>query len=49
MKEIKRISVTTQVIDSIRESILQGSYPVGTKLPPEVKLCEMLPSAADRS
>lgn len=42
MKEIKRISVTTQVIDSIRESILQGSYPVGSKLPPEVKLCEML-------
>lgn len=42
MKEIKRISVTTQVIDSIRESIINGQYPLGTKLPAEVKLCEML-------
>lgn len=42
MKEIKRVSVTTQVIDSIKESILNGTYAVGTKLPPEVKLCELL-------
>lgn len=42
MKEIKRISVTTQVIDSIRESIMNGTYPIGTKLPAEIQLCKML-------
>ncbi|MFA6784551.1 MAG: FadR/GntR family transcriptional regulator [Sphaerochaeta sp.] len=42
MKEIKRIPVTTQVIDSIKESIINGSYSIGSKLPPEIKLCEML-------
>ncbi|MDT4761714.1 FadR/GntR family transcriptional regulator [Sphaerochaeta sp. PS] len=42
MKEIKRIPVTTQVMDSIKESIIEGKYPIGTKLPTEVKLCEML-------
>ncbi len=42
MKTIQRISVTTQVIDSIKDSILNGTYPVGSKLPAEVRLCEML-------
>lgn len=42
MKEIKRIPVTTQVMDSIKESIIEGKYPIGSKLPTEIKLCEML-------
>ena len=42
MKEIKRISVTTQVIDSIRDSIIKGTYPIGSKLPAEVQLCSLL-------
>jgi len=42
MKEIKRIPVTTQVMDSIKESIVEGKYSIGSKLPTEVKLCEML-------
>lgn len=42
MKEIKRIPVTKQVMDSIKESIIEGKYPIGSKLPTEVKLCEML-------
>lgn len=42
MKEIKRIPVTTQVMDSIKESIVDGKYPIGSKLPTEVRLCEML-------
>jgi GntR family transcriptional repressor for pyruvate dehydrogenase complex len=42
MKEIKRVSVTTQVIDSIRESILDGQFTIHQKLPSELKLCEML-------
>ncbi len=29
-------------MDSIKESILEGKYPIGSKLPTEVKLCEML-------
>lgn len=42
MKEIKRVSITTQVIDSIRESILNGQFAIHEKLPSELKLCEML-------
>ncbi len=29
-------------MDSIKESIIEGKYPIGSKLPPEVKLCEIL-------
>lgn len=29
-------------MDSIKESIIEGKYPIGSKLPTEVKLCEML-------
>lgn len=42
MKEIKRVSVTTQVVDSIRESIINGQFAIHEKLPSELKLCELL-------
>ncbi|WP_320128235.1 FadR/GntR family transcriptional regulator [uncultured Sphaerochaeta sp.] len=42
MKEIKRVSVTTQVVDSIRDSIINGQFAIHEKLPSELKLCELL-------
>jgi len=42
MKKVKRISVTKQVVDSIKESIISGHFSVGEKLPAELKLCELL-------
>jgi len=42
MKEIIRIPVTTQVVSSIKESIIDGQFAVNERLPAEAKLCEML-------
>jgi GntR family transcriptional repressor for pyruvate dehydrogenase complex len=42
MKSIKRVSVTKQVVESVKESIISGQFTVGEKLPAEVKLCELL-------
>ena len=42
MKAIKRVPIATQVVESIRQSIVKGQFHVGEKLPPEVKLCEIL-------
>lgn len=42
MKTIKRVSVTKQVVESIKESIINGQFIVGEKLPTEAKLCEIL-------
>ncbi len=42
MKEITRVSVTTQIVNSIKESIEEGQFPVGEKLPSEMKLCELM-------
>ena len=42
MKAVKRVPVTTQIAESIRKSIVKGQFRIGDKLPPEVKLCELL-------
>lgn len=42
MKEIRRISITDAVIESIKEMIKNKEYAVGEKLPTESSLCEML-------
>lgn len=42
MKAVKRVPVTTQIAESVRDSIVKGQFHVGEKLPPEVKLCELL-------
>ncbi|MBU5626428.1 FadR family transcriptional regulator [Oscillibacter sp. MSJ-2] len=42
MKEIHRISITDAVVDSIKEMIESGEYPIGEKLPTETSLCDML-------
>jgi GntR family transcriptional repressor for pyruvate dehydrogenase complex len=42
MKSVKRMSVTTQVVESVRESIVKGQFRIGDKLPTEGKLCELL-------
>jgi GntR family transcriptional repressor for pyruvate dehydrogenase complex len=42
MKAVKRVSVTTQIAESVRESIVKGQFRIGDKLPPEVNLCELL-------
>lgn len=42
MKQIIRVPVTQQVVESIKESILNGQFPVGNRLPAEAKLCDML-------
>ena len=42
MRTVKRVSVTKQVVESIKESIISGHFAVGEKLPAEVKLCELL-------
>lgn len=42
MEKIVRIPVTQQVVSAIKDSILQGQFFVGQKLPSEMKLCEML-------
>ncbi|HHV11494.1 MAG TPA: FadR family transcriptional regulator [Clostridiales bacterium] len=40
MKEIKRISVTDSVVESIKSSILSGEYAPGDKLPTENSMCQ---------
>ena len=42
MKPIMRISVTSQIVDSIKESIENGQFPVGKKLPAELELCKLM-------
>ncbi len=42
MRSVKRVSVTKQVAESIKESIINGQFAVGEKLPAETKLCELL-------
>lgn len=42
MNTIQHISVTTQIAESIKNSILDGQFPAGSKLPTEAKLCELL-------
>lgn len=42
MKEITRVSVTTQIVESIKESIENNQFPIGEKLPSEMKLCELM-------
>lgn len=42
MKEIQRISITDAVVENIKESIENGEYNPGQKLPTEAKLCAML-------
>lgn len=40
--KIHRNSLAQQVVDRIRELIADGTYPVGTRLPPEASLSESL-------
>jgi GntR family transcriptional repressor for pyruvate dehydrogenase complex len=42
MRSVKRIPVTTQAAESVRESIVKGQFRIGDKLPTEGKLCELL-------
>lgn len=42
MSAEKRMSVTDQAMETLREKILAGEYRPGDKLPPEVALTEML-------
>ena len=42
MKEIKRVSITDAVVESIKEQIETNVYKVGEKLPTEASLCEQL-------
>jgi GntR family transcriptional repressor for pyruvate dehydrogenase complex len=42
MKAVERVPVTTQIAESVRESIVKGQFQIGDKLPPEIKLCELL-------
>lgn len=42
MKAIKRISITDEVIENIKESIDSGEYKQGEKLPTEFRFCELL-------
>ncbi len=42
MKQIKRIPVTKQISDSIKDSIIKGQFKVGEKLPAEKNLCDLL-------
>jgi GntR family transcriptional repressor for pyruvate dehydrogenase complex len=42
MKTIQRVSVITQIAESIRDSIVNGQFHIGDKLPSEAKLCEVL-------
>lgn len=42
MKEIQRMSITDAVVENIKESIEQGEYQIGEKLPTETRFCEML-------
>jgi GntR family transcriptional repressor for pyruvate dehydrogenase complex len=42
MKAVERVPVTTQIAESIRESIVKGQFQIGDKLPSEAKLCELL-------
>jgi GntR family transcriptional repressor for pyruvate dehydrogenase complex len=40
MKAVERVPVTTQIVESIRESIVKGQFQIGDKLPSEAKLCD---------
>lgn len=42
MKPINRIPVTTQIAESIKDSIIKGQFKIGEKLPAEQKLCDIL-------
>lgn len=42
MKEIRRVSITDAVVESIKEQIETNVYKVGEKLPTEASLCEQL-------
>lgn len=42
MKQIARSSVVDAVVDQLRQRIHNGTWPIGMKIPTEVKLIEML-------
>ena len=42
MKEIRRISITDEVVETIKEMIESGEYEVGDRLPTEMTLCDVL-------
>ena len=42
MKEIRRISITDEVVENVKEMIESGEYKYGEKLPTEQALCDML-------
>lgn len=42
LEKIKRSSVPQQAFDLLRQEILNGTYPVGSKLPSENELCHIL-------
>jgi len=42
MREIRRISIADEVVENIKEMIESGKYDVGSKLPTEMALCDML-------
>lgn len=42
MEPIKRISLTDEVVTSIKEMINSGEYAVGQKIPPDAQLCKQL-------
>lgn len=42
MEPIKRISVTDEVVTSLKDMILSGEFAMGQKLPPDAQLCKQL-------
>lgn len=42
MKTITRIPVTAQIVETIKEAVKEGQFPVGEKLPAELLLCKMM-------
>ena len=42
MQAVKRVPVTEQVVDSLKEYITSGNVSVGDKMPTEMELCAML-------
>lgn len=42
MKPITRVSITDQVVETLKESIMNGTYSKGDKLPPEHELSKQL-------
>ena len=41
MKPIERISIVDQVINNLKEYIVEGNIDVGDKMPTEKEICEM--------